>query len=243
MPSILGGPWPPALSRNHPTISAREQERLLGCTAAVVGLGGLGGHLATFLTRAGLGHLVMADGDRYEPSNLNRQILATTETLGRNKARVTDEFCRSVNPSLKTTVLEEHFHPDRGDEFLRGVDVVLDGLDSIPARKTLFAAARSRKIPYIHGAVSGWSGQTTTFLPEDDFSLDHVYPGEAPPAAASPSVLAPVVAVIAGFQALEAIRILCGIPPANAGTLVFFDGVELTLHKVKLRSTGVVHVP
>ena len=235
MPAIPDGRWPPALSRNHPTLSAREQERLLGATAAVVGLGGLGGYLATLLARAGVGRLVLADGDCYEPSNLNRQILATTATLGRNKARVTAEFCRSVNPSLEVTVREEHFHPDRGEAFLRGVDAVLDGLDSIPARKALFAAARARKIPYVHGAVSGWSGQTTTFLPEGAFSLDHVYPGEIPPAAAPPSVLGPVVAVIAGFQALEAIRILCGSPPANAGTLVFFDGVEISLHKVNLR--------
>jgi len=235
-PGILSGRWPPALSRNHPTLSAREQERLLGSTAAVVGLGGLGGHLATLLTRAGVGHLVLADGDGYEPSNLNRQILATAETLGKNKARVTAEFCRSVNPALRTTVREKHFHPDRADEVLQGVDVVLDGLDSIPTRKGLFTEALARRIPYVHGAVSGWSGQTTTFLPDGPFSLDHVYPGEVPPAVTPSSVLGPVVAVIASFQALEAIRILCGIPPANAGTLVFFDGVEISLHKVTLRT-------
>jgi molybdopterin-synthase adenylyltransferase len=232
---IEGKSWPPGLSRNHPTLSAREQERLLASTAAVVGLGGLGGHLAILLTRAGVGHLVLADGDRYEPSNLNRQVLATTETLGQNKARVTADFCCSIHPGLRVTVQEEHFHPDRAGPLLQGVDVVMDGLDSVPVRKTLFAAARSRKIPYIHGAVSGFSGQTSTFLPESPLTLDHVYPGETF-STAPPSVLAPVVAVIAGIQALEAIRFLCGRTPANAGTLVFFDGAEISLHKIELRA-------
>ncbi len=234
--SLSNGKWPPALSRNHPTLSAEEQERLLGSTAAVVGLGGLGGYLATLLARAGVGHLVLADGDRYEASNLNRQVLATTETLGRNKALVTAEYCRTINPGLQTTVREEHFRPEQGDAVLRGVDVVLDGLDSVAARKTLFDAARAREIPYVHGAVSGYSGQTSTFLHDSPVTLDHVYPGKTASVSSPPSVLSPVVVVIAGFQALEAIRLLCGHTPANAGTLVFFDGVEISLHKIQLRT-------
>jgi molybdopterin/thiamine biosynthesis adenylyltransferase len=205
----------------------------------VVGLGGLGGYLATLLARTGVGRLVLVDGDRYEPTNLNRQVLATTETLGKNKARVTADFCRSINPELHTTIWEEHFHPDQGDALLQGVDVVLDGLDSVAARKALFASARSRKLPFVHGAVSGCAGQTSTFLPASPFTLDHVYPAGASSSDASPpSVLSPVVAVIAGFQALEAIRLLCGQTPTNAGTLVFFDGVEISLHKIALRTKG-----
>lgn len=228
--------WPPALRRNHPTLSGPDQERLLAATAAVVGLGGLGGYLATLMARAGVGHLVLADGDAYETSNLNRQVLATTETVGRNKARVTGAYCRSIRPELRTTVRDAHFREAVADAVLEGVDVVLDGLDSIPARKALFAAARERNIPFVHGAVSGWAGQTATFLPGDAVTLDHVYPreaslGPAPP----PSVLSPVVAVIAGLQALEAIRLLCGHPPANAGTLVFFDGADISLHRIPLR--------
>jgi len=230
------GEWPPALIRNRPTLSAPEQERLLAATAAVVGLGGLGGYLATLLARAGVGHLVLVDGDAYETSNLNRQVLATAETLGRNKARVTDAFCRSIRPGLRTTVRDAHFRPADADAVLQGVDVVLDGLDGIPARKALFAAARERRIPFVHGAVLGVSGQTATFLPESPVTLDHVYPHDTPGGSAPPpSVLAPVVAVIAGFQALEAVRILCGHPPANAGTLVFFDGADLSLRRIPLR--------
>ncbi len=229
------GIWPPALSRNHPTLSAEEQARMLLSTAAVVGLGGLGGYLATLLARAGVGHLVLVDGDRYETSNLNRQVLATAETLGRGKARVTEDYCRSISPEIRTTVRDTHFRPEDGESILEGADVVMDGLDSVPARKDLFAAARALNLPYIHGAVSGTSGQTSTFLPDSPLTLDHVYPGEIP-SSPPPSVLAPVVAVIAGIQALEAIRILSGQAPANAGTLVFFDGAETAFHKIPLRT-------
>jgi len=225
--------WPEPLVRNHPTLSAGEQVRLLKARAAVIGLGGLGGHLAMLMARAGLGHLVLADGDSFDVSNLNRQILCTSETIGENKAAVASRQCRMANPAVKTYVWETDFTEANGREILAGVDVVLDGLDKIPSRKTVFESARALNIPFIHGAVQRWSGQTSTFLPDTPATLDSVYPGgkyESSP----PSVLAPVVSLIASIQAQEAIRLLTGRTPANTGRLIFIDGEDLSLHKIKL---------
>ena len=230
-----GGPWPAHLHRNQPTLTAEEQARLLQSRAVVVGLGGLGGYLASLLVRAGVGDLVLVDGDCYEESNLNRQILATTACLGSSKARVTGDHCLSINPSAKVTALEKHFLPENGDEILDGAHVVMDGLDSVAVRKQLFTAAKRHGIPYIHGAVSGYVGQVSTFLPSSPLHLDHIYPADDLPASGPPSVLAPTVAIVAGIQVMEAIHLLCGHTPATAGALVFFDGTEISLHRIPLR--------
>ena len=225
--------WPESLIRNHPTMSAREQIRLLKARVVIIGLGGLGGHLATLMARVGTGHLVLVDGDRFDPSNLNRQILCTNDTIEKSKADVAARQCGVINPALETTVWKTDFSTENGHQILASADLVLDGLDQIPTRKTLFSLAMSMGIPFVHGAVQGWYGQTATFLPESPSDLDGIYPGE-PPQTSPPSVLAPVVATIASLQAQEAIRILSGRAPANAGMLVYFDGHEMSLHRLSL---------
>jgi len=225
--------WPEPLIRNHPTLSAPEQIRLLKSRVVIIGLGGLGGHLATLMARIGTGHLVLVDGDRYDPSNLNRQILCTIDTIDKSKADVAARQCRLINPALTATVRETDFDSENGNQILASADLVLDGLDQISTRKTLFSLAMSMGIPFVHGAVQGWYGQTATFMPESPSDLDGIYPGESPQTT-PPSVLAPVVATIASLQTQEAIRILCGRAPVNAGMLAYFDGHEMTLHRLNL---------
>ena len=229
------GLWPEPLVRNHPTLTAAEQARLLRSRAVVLGLGGLGGHLSALLARCGIGHLVLVDGDTFEATNLNRQALCTLETLGRGKADTANLHCRAIQPGIRTTVWETDFTLENGPDILKGADVVLDGLDKVATRKTACGLALSMKIPFIHGAVQGWSGQTSTFMPQDGLGLDAIYPvgrdHDSPP-----SVLAPVVATVAALQVQEAVRLLCGRPPANAGRLIFFDGLDTAFHKISLVS-------
>lgn len=227
------GMWPEPLIRNHPTLSTEEQIRLLQSRVVVIGLGGLGGHLSTLLSRVGIGHLVLVDGDRFEGSNLNRQVLCATDTIGESKAEVAARQCSIINPALETTVWNTDFSEANGGEILASADLVMDGLDQIPTRKALFSMAMSMKTPFVHGAVHGWYGQTATFLPESSLTLEAIYPGE-PPQSSPPSVLAPVVATVASLQTQEAIRILSGRAPANAGVLAYFDGHEMSLHRLKL---------
>jgi len=225
--------WPESLVRNHPTLTSAEQIRLLESKAVVVGLGGLGGYLALLLARTGVGHLTLVDGDRFDGSNLNRQTLCTSETIGENKASVAARQCRMVNPAVKTQAVEECFSEKNSPDILRGADVVLDGLDSVSARKILQAESRAVNVPFIHGAVQRWSGQTCTFMPGASLTMTDIYPGESE-AVSTPSVLAPVVSLIASLQVQEAIRLLTGQPPLNAGRLVFIDGQDLVLRRITL---------
>ena len=229
------GLWPEPLVRNHPTLTAVEQARLLRSRAVVLGLGGLGGHLSALLARCGIGHLVLVDGDAFEPTNLNRQVLCTLETLGQGKAEAAARHCRAVQPGLKTTVWQTRFTPENGPDILEGADVVLDGLDKVSSRKSACALTLSMQVPFIHGAVQGWSGHTSTFMPQDGLNLDAIYPAGRDQAS-PPSVLAPVVATVASLQVQEAVRLLCGRPPANAGRLIFFDGLDTAFHKISLVS-------
>ena len=231
--ALENGIWPENLVRNSSVITSSEQISLLKSKIAIIGLGGLGGYLATLAARAGIGGMSLADGDSFSPSNLNRQVLCTKETMGNNKARVASEVCLSINPALKTRVWETNFRKENSVDILEGADLVMDGLDQVKTRRLLFSGAVSANIPFIHGAVSEWSGQTATFMPDHPEAMDSLYP-ENIRLPAVPSVLSPVVAVIAGLQVQEAIRLLCGKSPENSGKLIFYDGVKMEFQKVNL---------
>ena len=231
--ALKNGIWPENLFRNSSTITPQEQIVLLKSKIVIVGLGGLGGYLATLAARAGIGAMNLVDGDSFSASNLNRQVLCTKRTIGKNKARVASDVCLSINPALKTLVWETNFKKENSVDILEGVDLVIDGLDQAKTRKLLFAGAISANIPFIHGAVSGWSGQTATFMPDHPETMEILYP-ENIRLPSAPSVLSPVVAIIAGLQIQEAIRLLCGKSPENFGKLIFYDGVKMEFQKVNL---------
>ena len=131
----------------------------------MAGLGGLGGFLAELLARVGVGRLLLADGDHFTPANLNRQLLATEETLGLNKAVVTARRLRKINPAILAEPIVQFLTPDNLGGYLSQVQVVVDGLDTIAARQELAAGARDAGLPLVHGAVSGKFGQVSTLMP------------------------------------------------------------------------------
>ena len=219
------GIFPDILERNFPSLSAAEQLILWRSRVLLVGLGGLGGCQAQLLARAGVGRLYLADGDCFTPSNLNRQLLATSETLGQNKALVTARYLRQINEALEVEAIPEFLDQRRLQNFLPEVQVVLDALDTLAVRREIVAAAKAAGVPVVHGAVSGAFGQVTTLLPQDPGESSWLFPGAAPfePETAS-GVLAPVVTLTASLQAMEALRLLLKQAPAYHGVLAHFDG-------------------
>jgi molybdopterin-synthase adenylyltransferase len=219
------GIFPEALERNFPSLSAAQQLALWRSRVLVVGLGGLGGCQAQLLARAGVGRLYLADGDCFTPSNLNRQLLATSETMGQNKALVTARYLRQINEALEVEAIPEFLDQERLPDFLPGVQVVLDALDTLAARREIVAAAKAAGVPVVHGAVSGAFGQVTTILPQDPGESSWLFTLAAPPEPeTAPGVLAPAVTLTASLQALEALRLLLNQAPAYHGVLAHFDG-------------------
>lgn len=157
-----------AFDRNIGWLTAAEQARLGRARVAVAGAGGVGGaHLLT-LARLGIGGLAIADYDRFELANFNRQVGATLATIGRNKATAMAEQVAAINPELRLTVLDEGVTEANLDRFLDGCDLLVDGFDfhAMSIRRAAFAAARARGIPAITAGPIGLSAAYVVFTPE-----------------------------------------------------------------------------
>lgn len=232
---VLGaGILPECYERNFPSLSCPEQLRLFESSVLVAGLGGLGGMLAALLARVGVGRLLLADGDVFVPSNLNRQWLATQATLGEYKAQVTAAHLGEINPALQAETIPHYLNPDNLPGYLSQVQVAVDGLDNLHSRRNLFQAARDSGVPLVHGAVVGRFGQVTTVLPDGPDSFPKIYSETAKEPEGSREILAPVVALTASLEAQETIRVLLGHPPAYLGRLAHFDGDTGALEFVPL---------
>jgi molybdopterin-synthase adenylyltransferase len=165
-------------SRNMAALSAEENESLKNFKVAVVGCGGLGGYVIEMLGRLGVGYITAIDGDVFEESNLNRQILSDAESLGVKKALNAKIRMEKVNPLIHICAVPERLTEQNGREILRGADVVVDALDSIETRLMLEGLCEELAIPLVHGAIGGWYGQVTTVLPGDK-TLSRIYGGKS----------------------------------------------------------------
>ncbi len=158
---------PERYARNFRSFSFAEQAALLRAQIAVVGLGGLGGAVSEILARLGVGRLTLIDGDRFEESNLNRQLFSAVEVLGTPKAEAAAARIRAVNPAVETDPRVSFFTPENGRALLAGCQAAVDCLDNLPSRFVLEDACRSCGIPLVSAAVAGASGHVTTVFPED----------------------------------------------------------------------------
>lgn len=168
-----------AFSRNIGWVTEEEQERLRNCRVAIGGLGGVGGvHLLT-LARLGIGKFNVADFDKFDFVNFNRQVGATMSSIDRPKIEVLEEMARDINPELELRLFPEGISTKNLDEFLEGVDVYVDGLDFFvfDIRRKTFAACQSKGIPVVTAAPLGLGTAVLVFSPtgmscEDYFGFD-----------------------------------------------------------------------
>ncbi|MFP3897054.1 MAG: HesA/MoeB/ThiF family protein [Anaerolineales bacterium] len=158
---------PGRYQRNLGTVGWDGQSRLLQATVAVVGAGGLGGWVIEALARMGVGHLILIDGDHFEENNLNRQLGCTEDTIGEAKVTCLAERVAKINAAVEVTPKEMWLDEDNAKDLIAGADVVVDALDTVPARLILQEAAAACQIPLVHGAIAGYTGQTTTVFPGD----------------------------------------------------------------------------
>ena len=172
--SLVLGLLPARYQRNRQTISTEQQLTLFRSRVAVIGCGGLGGYVLEQLARMGVGTLIAIDPDVFEEHNLNRQLLATPATLGQAKVAVAAARIAEINPAVTLVPHRTAYAPANGDELLRGADVVVDALDSIPVRLALGDSCAELGIPLVHGAIGGWYGQVATQFPGED-TLRRIY--------------------------------------------------------------------
>lgn len=203
---------------NLPALSRQEQELLHKKRVLVAGCGGLGGYITENLLRLGIGNITAVDGDSFEESNLNRQLLATESTIGRSKAEAAAERAALVNPSVKFTALKEYLTTENAADTVAGHDIAIDALDSISSRLLLEEACAKAGIPLVHGAVCGWCCQYGVSLPGSGL-LKRIYSNAT---IISGGVLPFVPPFCAALQCAAAARLLTG-RQLPAGRLYMYD--------------------
>ena len=215
------GAIPERYSRNMKTFSQRDQKSIFESKVAVVGLGGLGGHLLEALARAGVGYIVACDGDVFEPSNLNRQLLATEGTLGQSKADAAYEMIRIVNPAVFLDVKDEFLEGSQFENFMKGCDVVVDCLGGLEHRVQLKDSAAELGIPLVTASVAGWAGIVSTVYPGNNSPADFF--GDKNGLEEIVGTPIPAILTAVGVQSAEVLKILSGKGAGLAGKAFMFD--------------------
>lgn len=213
-----------------PQIDVEGQQRLLNARVVIIGLGGLGSAAALYLAASGIGTLVLADFDRVELSNLQRQIIHNEAGLGQTKAASAAQAIAALNPDCQVEIIEQRLDDDALAQQVGQADVVLDCTDRFSSRYAINRACVAHSTPLVSGAAIAFSGQLAVFdLRRADAPCYACLYGEdgddEATSCAESGVAAPLVGVIGSWQALEALKLISGAGSAVEG-LSLFDGVS-----------------
>ena len=217
-------------SRNIPAITESECALLRSKHVAVIGCGGLGGYIVEYLCRLGLGSVTVVDGDAFDESNLNRQLLSDSGRIGERKAVCAAERIRLIDPEIKVRAFDCLFDEDNALEIISGCDAVLDALDNVPSRKILSQACNQAGVPYIFGAIGGWMAQAGISMP-GDMLIEKLYPNNWQPE--DKSVLSFTPALCASMQVSLCTQLLTG-RPVEKGKLFCFDLLSMEFEAVPM---------
>ncbi len=222
-----------------PAFGFEAQQKLLDSRVLVVGAGGLGSPAALYLAAAGVGELVIADDDRVDLSNLQRQILHGQADLGRPKVASARDSLQRLDPDLRVRALDQRLEGEALHETVAGVDLVVDASDNFTTRFSLNAACVATGVPLVSGAAIRTEGQLSVFLPGVAGSpcyrcLYRELPDEEVTCAEN-GVLAPVVGIIGSLQAMEAIKVLTGFGEPLCGRLLILDAATLEWRSLRFR--------
>ncbi len=223
-----------------PEFGVEGQEKLLNAHALIIGAGGLGSPAALFLASSGVGTLTLCDNDTVDLTNLQRQILHRTASIGRNKVDSARNTLAEINPDVHINNLHERIESARLHALVEQADVVLDCSDNFATRYALNRACVQLRKPLVSGAATRFAGQLTVF----DFRQEHspcyhcLYPEESESEetrCAVMGVFAPLVGVIGSLQAGEALKLLLEAGTTLCGRLLIMDALHMDVRTIKLK--------
>jgi len=221
-----------------PEIGEKGQQKLLDSRVAIIGAGGLGSPAAIYLAAAGVGTIGIVDMDTVEESNLQRQILHSTETIGKNKVDSAEKTLSTLNPDVNIITYNTRLNKDNAIEIIENYDVVVDGTDNFQTRYLINDASVKTGTPVVHGSIFQYEGQITVFDPKDGPTYRDIFP-EPPQNGTTPNcteagVLGVLPGIVGSIQALEAIKLILEIGEGLSGRLVVFDALEMSFHEYKI---------
>ena len=219
-----------------PEIGMDGQKKLMNATIAVVGVGGLGCPVAQSLVTAGIGKLVLIDGDDVELSNLHRQPLHGADDIGKKKVISTEETLSKINSVTTIKIVDDYLDEQNGIDLIRHCDVVIDATDNIETRQLIDRFSKETNVPMIYGGLYRWEGQVAVLNVDGSQGYRELFPD--PPSGgdtcADAGVLGMLPGIIGNIQALEAVKLIVGIEPNLIGKLLIYDGMNHSTQIIQL---------
>jgi molybdopterin/thiamine biosynthesis adenylyltransferase len=209
------------------------QEKLKKAKVFLAGAGGLGSPVAIYLAAAGIGTLRIADHDKVELSNLNRQILHWEENIGKRKTDSAADKLNRLNSNIKIKTISETITEANVLKLVGDSDLIVDAMDNLPTRYLLNRAAIEKGIPFFHGAVYGFEGRVMTVLPGKTACLNCLYHGASVPKEKFP-VIGVTPAVIGCVQATEVIKYIVGLGELLTDRLLNYDALQMKFSEFKI---------
>ena len=241
VPQTLTGDQRSRYSRHIliPEIGEEGQLKLLDSRALLIGAGGLGSPAAFYLAAAGVGTIGLVDDDVVDASNLQRQIIHTTDRVGMNKGESARIAIEALNPDVKVNVHPFRVNRDNVLDLVADYDLIIDGTDNFPTRYLMSDVSLMSNTPLIHASILRFEGHASTFLPYDGPCYRCLFP-EPPPPDMAPScgeagVLGVLCGVMGNIMATEAIKVMLGIGDTPSGRLLIYDALDMTFTELKVR--------
>ena len=221
-----------------PQMDVAGQQKLIDATVLIVGMGGLGCPAAMYLAAAGVGHLIIADDDLVELTNLQRQVAHSQSMIGEPKVVSAQQTLLGLNPDLKITALQKRLEGSELSEAVGQADLIVDACDNFTTRFAINSACIEHGKPLVSGAAIRMEGQVTVFDSRNPTSPCYqcLYSqGDDEDASCSENgVMAPLVGIIGAVQAMEAIKLLTGIGESLTGRLLLLDASTLQWREMRL---------
>jgi len=223
-----------------PEVGMAGQRRLKQGSVLLIGTGGLGSPLALYLAAAGVGHIGLVDFDVVDSSNLQRQIVHGSSTVGVAKTESAKGRLLDLNPFIEVSTFETQITSENALDLMRPFDVIVDGTDNFPTRYLTNDASVMLGKPNVYGSIFRFEGQATVFYPKEGGPCYRCLYPEPPPPGLVPScaeggVLGVLPGVIGAIQATEAIKLLTGVGETLAGRLMLYDALAMRFRELKLR--------
>ena len=219
-----------------PEVGMDGQKKLLNATVAIVGMGGLGCPAAQSLIIAGVGKLILIDGDIVELSNLHRQPLYGADDLNRLKVEVAKERLEQLNNKAVIIPIDKYFNEKNGMSFIQDANVIIDATDNIQARQLIDRFSKEANVPMVYGGLFRYEGQVAVLNVNGSPGYCELFP--EPPSGgdtcADAGVLGMVPGIIGNIQALEAVKLIVGITPNLVGKLLVYDGMNHITQTIEL---------
>jgi adenylyltransferase/sulfurtransferase len=220
-----------------PEVGIEGQQALLDSTMLLIGVGGLGSPSAMYLAAAGVGHLIIADFDKVELSNLQRQVIHHTDDIGEFKVDSAKAKMLSINPDVKITTVKD-LSENNLNTWVDKSDIVLDGTDNFDTRFKINKACVEQKTPLVSAAVIRFEGQLSVFkgyeVDKPCYQCLYSEEGNSDENCTDNGILAPVAGMLGTMQALQAIKVVLSLGEQLVGKLMMIDALDLTFRSVKI---------